>query len=219
MSDRKKLNKKVRLSRGGNRTTSAEHGIIFEKLETLFDGMQASPPIAFYPNIVSASQFVFVPGLTDPCTPHIVPRLPLPTYVTSDMTRLVPKSIFTTNPCRLQYCTREIVLFRADLVPKLLQGTLYKPSKGEIAHCVKRTVISQGHLSPLPLNALTVHWDFDYCLRLYPLPDLVVIGDRTEAYSGEYKECQVLNPGSFCNNGFQFNAYTPFSNSIDECVL
>lgn len=30
--------------------------------------------IAKYHVLVGASQFVFVPGLGDPCTPHIVPR-------------------------------------------------------------------------------------------------------------------------------------------------
>lgn len=59
---------------------------------------------------------------------------------------------------------------------------------------VTRTIISQGHLSPLPLNALTVHWDFDHCLRLYPLPDLVVVGDKFEAFHGSYKGCEVTNP-------------------------
>lgn len=59
---------------------------------------------------------------------------------------------------------------------------------------VTRTIISQGHLSPFTLNTLTVHWDFDYCLRLYPLPDLIVIGDKFEAYHGNYKGCEVVNP-------------------------
>ncbi|XP_018579685.1 DNA polymerase epsilon subunit 2 [Anoplophora glabripennis] len=228
-----------------------DHPLIFEKLEYLFEGIQASPPIAFvfmgnfmseshgsevmdtlkklfkklaemiskFPNIVNVSQFVFVPGLIDPCTPHLVPRLPLPKYVTSDFSKMVPKSIFATNPCRLQYCTKEIVLFRADIVPKLLQATLYKPAKDEIADCVVRTVINQGHLSPLSLNSLTVHWDFDYCLRLYPLPDLIVIGDKSEAYQGKHKGCHVVNPGSFCESGFQFKSYTPFTDSLDDCEL
>lgn len=102
---------------------------------------------------------------------------------------------------------------------------------------VTRTLISQGHLSPLPLNSLTVHWDFDYTLHLYPLPDLVVVGDKAETYKGAHKECQVVNPvlqliistinvyklillqGSFCENGFQFKAYTPSSGEIEDCVL
>lgn len=87
-----------------------------------------------------------------------------------------------------------MTVFRADIVPKLLQGTIHKPAKKDVAECVTKTVIGQGHLSPLSLNALPVHWDFDYTLRLYPLPDLVVIGDKAEPYQARYKGCHVINP-------------------------
>lgn len=123
-------------------------------------------------------------------------RLSLPKYVTEDLSKHVPKAIFPTNPCRLQYCTKEIVLFRGDILAKLMQGTLYRPKKEEIGDSVARTLISQGHLSPLSLNALTVHWNFDYTLRVYPLPNLIIVGDKAESYEGSYKGCQVVNPVS-----------------------
>lgn len=123
-------------------------------------------------------------------------RLSLPKYVTEEMLRYVPNAIFPTNPCRLQYCTKEIVLFRADILAKLMQGTLHRPRKEEIGDSVTRTIVSQGHLSPISLAALTVHWNFDYCLRLYPLPHLVVLGDKAESYQGSYKGCQLINPVS-----------------------
>lgn len=63
---------------------------------------------------------------------------------------------------------------------------------------------SQGHLTSLSLNALPIHWDFDYCLRLYPLPDLIVIGDKSDAYQGCYKDCNVVNPVSFITLVFYF---------------
>ncbi|KAG5866920.1 hypothetical protein JTB14_013530 [Gonioctena quinquepunctata] len=200
----------------GNFMSSSHGNEMMQVLRKLFKKL--AELILRYPSLASDSQFVFVPGLADPCTPHMLPRFALPEFVTGEMKRLYPKAIFATNPCRLQYCTREIVLFRADLVPKFLQGTLHKPARDEIADCVKRTIISQGHLSPLSLNSLTVHWDFDYCLRLYPLPDLMVIGDKFEAYEGDYKDCLLVNPGSFCE-GFQFKSYTPFSNTLDDCDL
>lgn len=129
------------------------------------------------------------------------------------MHRTVPNAIFATNPCRIQYCSKEIVVFRADLMAKFIQGTLHKPSKEETPKCVNffpqliknkllkkkmlqiaKTIIGQGHLTPLSLNALNVHWDFDYCMSLYPLPDLVVVGDKAEAYNQNYKGCIVMNP-------------------------
>ncbi|XP_022907968.2 DNA polymerase epsilon subunit 2 [Onthophagus taurus] len=228
-----------------------DHPMVFEKLETIFNGLVATPPIAFvfmgnymseshgseyletlkklfkqlgelirnFSTLINGSEFVFVPGLSDPCTPHILPRLPLPKFVTEELSKNVPKAVFPTNPCRLQYCSREITILRMDILPKLMQGSLRKPEKDEIGLCVSRTVVSQGHLSPLSLNALTVHWDYDYTLRLYPLPDLVVIGDKSESYTGEYKGCLVTSPGSFCDSGFQFKCYTPFENIVEDCAV
>lgn len=63
---------------------------------------------------------------------------------------------------------------------------------------IAKTIIGQGHLTPLSLNALNVHWDFDYCMSLYPLPDLVVIGDKAEGYDQNYKGCIVMNPVGYC---------------------
>ncbi|XP_044744137.1 DNA polymerase epsilon subunit 2 [Coccinella septempunctata] len=228
-----------------------DHALVFEKLETLFEGFQEDPPIAFlflgnfvseshghermdilkkcfkqlgellsrYQSLISNSQFVFVPGTTDPSTPHIVPRLSLPSYIIEDFLKLVPKAVFTTNPCRIQYCHREITVFRCDLLTKLLQGALSKPNKDHIADYVTRTVISQGHLTPMSLNSQPVHWDFDYTLRLHPLPDLIILGDKSETYIGEHKGCKVVNPGPFCEKGFEFISYTPFTNSIEPCAL
>ncbi|KAL3286446.1 hypothetical protein HHI36_000953 [Cryptolaemus montrouzieri] len=175
--------------------------------------------ISRYPTLLDNSQFVFVPGLTDPSTPYIVPRLPLPSYVTEDLMKTVPKAVFTTNPCRIQYCHREITVFRADLLHKMLQGTLSKPKRENVSDYITRTVISQAHLTPMSLNSQPVHWDFDYTLRLHPLPDLVVIGDKSESYRGTHKGCTVVNPGPFCENGFEFISYVPYTNEVESCAL
>lgn len=60
----------------------------------------------------------------------------MPDFVSSEFLKLVPNAIMATNPCRLQFCTREIVLFRADVLAKMMQGTLYKPSKEDIPEYV-----------------------------------------------------------------------------------
>lgn len=38
----------------------------------------------------------------------------IPACLTEEFHRLVPRSVFTTNPCRLQYCTQQIHIIRAD---------------------------------------------------------------------------------------------------------
>ncbi|KAL1487999.1 hypothetical protein ABEB36_015378 [Hypothenemus hampei] len=178
--------------------------------------------IAKYPLLVSSSQFIFVPGMDDPCTPHIVPRFALPNIVTQELKRAIPKAIFATNPCRFQYCTKEIVIFRADLLSKFLQRTLHQPHKEDIPKYITKTIIGQGHLCPLSLNDINVHWELDYCMSLYPLPDLIVIGDKCAAYKDNYKGCIVVNPGQFCTGDFGFKMYFPNNNieeAIEDCAI
>ena len=44
-------------------------------------------------------------------------------------------------------------------------------------HVVK-TIIDQQHLCPLPLHRRPIFWDYDIALSLFPLPNIVVIGDK-----------------------------------------
>lgn len=74
-----------------------------------------------------------------------------------------------------------------------------------MAECVTKAVIGQGHLNPLSLNALPVHWNFDYALRLYPLPNLIVIGDKAEPYQAKYQDCHVINPVRFIYLKLEYN--------------
>jgi DNA polymerase epsilon subunit 2 len=58
------------------------------------------------------SQFVFVPGPNDPGLGHILPQTALPSYFTGELQAVLPSAVFATNPCRIRYYTREIVVFR-----------------------------------------------------------------------------------------------------------
>lgn len=59
-------------------------------------------------------------------------RPPLPTFVTEEFLKRVPNAIMATNPCRLQYCTQEIVVVREDLVTKMCRNNIHFPTEGEI---------------------------------------------------------------------------------------
>ncbi|KAF2976079.1 hypothetical protein EK904_005965, partial [Melospiza melodia maxima] len=84
--------------------------------------------ICEYPSIHQSSRFVFVPGPEDPGPGSILPRPPLAENITQEFRQLVPFSVFTTNPCRVQYCTQEIVIFREDLVNKMCRNCVRFPS-------------------------------------------------------------------------------------------
>ena len=77
--------------------------------------------------------------------------------------------------------------------------------------------LNQGHLAPLPLQNCPVHWDHDRAMWLYPLPDLVVIGDKLDHFTSEaINECVVVNPGSFGKNDYSFKTYVPKQRLVED---
>ncbi len=65
-------------------------------------------------------------------------RPPLPQTLIGDFCDKVPSAMFTTNPCRIQYCTQEIVIFREDIVTKMCRNCVRFPSDGNIPNHVCR---------------------------------------------------------------------------------
>lgn len=119
---------------------------------------------------------------------------------------------FATNPCRLRFYSQEIVLFRHDLVSKMRRHCVVPPTEEhgttEITEHLVRTVVDQGHLCPLPPSVQPVHWMYDHVMRLFPLPDVVILADSFESYHWDYEHCTVFNPGPFSDD-FSFVAYRP----------
>lgn len=66
----------------------------------------------------------------------------------------------------------------------------------QIAQKLVKTILDQGYLSPFPLSARPVLWDYAGALQLYPLPTALVLMD-TEAppFAVTYEGCHVMNPG------------------------
>lgn len=142
---------------------------VMEKLKKLFTGFDDSPPIAivmmgpFQKNKENASvlrtkfaqlaeiidstftlknetDIVLVPDIEDPASANILPRPPLPTTIVQDLLKKNKRVVLATNPCRLQYCTQQIVVCRMDLLRKLCRNTIKFPETGELAdHVSKRS--------------------------------------------------------------------------------
>jgi len=119
----------------------------------------------------------------------------------------------------IKYCTKTIVVFREDILTKLCRNSIYFPSSGDIPKEFVATLVGQAHLCPLPLHICPVYWSFDHALSLYPLPDLVIIGDKSDPFTVHNTECTFTNPGSFIKTDFAFKVYTPFENKIEDCVV
>ncbi|KAJ1554511.1 DNA polymerase epsilon subunit 2, partial [Nowakowskiella sp. JEL0078] len=175
--------------------------------------------ICEFPSLLNHSQFIFIPGPSDPFVSEILPRPSIPNRLTERIRSKVPNSRFLSNPARLKYCSQEIVLFREDIVKKMRRNCILKPDleqEGEIKRHLVKTIIDQGHLVPLTPNTQPTYWGFDHDLRLYPIPQVMVLADRHDTYSITYEKCISLNPGSFPNNGYTFLVYYPATRKVEE---
>uniref|UniRef100_A0AAY5EBH0 DNA polymerase epsilon subunit n=1 Tax=Electrophorus electricus TaxID=8005 RepID=A0AAY5EBH0_ELEEL len=219
---------------------------VLEKIQTMFSGYSAMPPTCFIfcgnfssapygknqvkslkgkkPSIkmflVHFSRFVFVPGPEDPGPSTILPRPPLAEHITEEFRHRVPFSVFTTNPCRIQYCSQEMVVIREDLVNKMCRNCVRLPSSNlDIPNHFVKTILAQGHLTPLPLYVSPVYWSYDYALRVYPVPDLIIFADKYDPFSISNSDCLCINPGSFPRSGFSFKVYYPSNRTVEDSKL
>ena len=195
---------------------------------SLFD--ELGDLIASFDSFKRYSKFVFVPGPTDPGSGNVLPRHRIPKYFTkgieekvsyyandpdgSRSNRKVSNVFFTSNPCRIRYYTQEIVISRQNILNKMRRNCVVPPANdsvdaadGVAQHLVK-TLMDQSHLCPLPLSVQPVYWNYDNALRLYPLPDMLILGDYYDQFLYNYEKCAVMNPGSFPTD-FSFVVYRP----------
>jgi DNA polymerase epsilon subunit 2 len=123
-----------------------------------------------------------------------------------------------SNPCRVKFYTQEIVIFRDDLLRRMMRHVVVAPKRGESAALdlneqLVETLCDQGHLFPLPCTAKPVHWELDHVMRLSPLPDLLILADKTEQYKHSYNDCLAINPGSFAVDA-SFVFYVPSTKDV-----
>jgi DNA polymerase epsilon subunit 2 len=80
--------------------------------------------IAAYPLISRSTHFLFVPGPLDITMNTTLPRRPLLSSLVGRLKTKVPKAHFGTNPCRIKFFDQEIVIFREDLMARMLRNVV-----------------------------------------------------------------------------------------------
>ena len=188
------------------------------KMKELFQDL--ANLIAEFPPLLESSRFIFVPGPQDPGPGNILPRPPIPQSISEEVCQKVPFAMFTTSPCRIQYCTQEIMVIREDIINKMSRNCIHLPSDSESVpmHFIK-TLQAQAHFCPLPLHVRPVYWAYDNALRIYPLPDMIICADKYDPYSIENNGCTFLNPGSFPRTEFSFKVYWPSTKEVEDCKI
>ncbi|KAG8827357.1 DNA-directed DNA polymerase epsilon, subunit B [Serendipita sp. 401] len=167
--------------------------------------------VAEFPSIRTSSHFLFVPGPGDPWSSDVLPRRPIPpAFINRLQAKLSKRAIFATNPCRVKFMGQEIVIYRHDLMGKMMRNLVgVKPDleSADLKRYLVQTILDQVHLSPLALTIQATSWEFDHALRLYPMPTAVVLADSYEPYELTYEGCHVFNPGSFLTNNYGFSTF------------
>ena len=78
--------------------------------------------LASYPLITQQTHFVLVPGPLDLAANSILPRRPLLSSFTNRLRTKVPKLQLASNPCRIKFFGQEIVVFREDIMSRILRN-------------------------------------------------------------------------------------------------
>ena len=78
--------------------------------------------IASYPVITQMTHFLFVPGPLDISANAVLPRRPLLSSFTTKLKTKVLRAHFGSNPCRIKFFGQEIVVYREDLMARLLRN-------------------------------------------------------------------------------------------------
>ncbi|XWS60801.1 hypothetical protein CRYUN_Cryun07bG0068500 [Craigia yunnanensis] len=177
--------------------------------------------IEAHPRLKEQSRFLFIPGPDDAGPSTVLPRCALPKYLTEELQKHVPNAMFSSNPCRIKFYTQEIVFFRQDLLYRMRRSCLIPPSTEEtddpFEHLVA-TITHQSHLCPLPLFVQPIIWNYDHCLHLYPTPNTIILGDRSEQKAFKYTGITCFNPGSFSEDS-TFVAYRPCTQEVEFSAL
>lgn len=176
-----------------------------------------------FPQLATSTTFVIIPGPADAGPGNILPRPPLPAMLTAGFVAALSEERVKlgSNPCRLRYMTQEIVMFREDLLHKMLRSCAVAPNTSDTAvmseHMIK-SVVDQAHLCPLPLASRPVLWAHDHALWLFPSPHLVVVADKVDGYNFTYGNTIGMNPGSF-GSDLSFATYALADRKCQQCSL
>lgn len=118
------------IAQGNNRDVAAYQGMFFFIFSDpvwliylpLDNFDRLAELIASFPPIARNTHFVFVPGPLDVCSNSILPRRSILSTFTGRLRSRLAKVHFMSNPCRLKCFGQEIVIYREDLMARMLRN-------------------------------------------------------------------------------------------------
>ncbi|CAO1615401.1 unnamed protein product [Sympodiomycopsis kandeliae] len=215
------------------------------------DGFQTlANLLCTFPTLFASSYLLFIPGPSDPYSTTILPRPRLPSLLIDTFHQRISgklnialehvssRLLFKSNPCRIRFWGKEIVVFRDEIAERLKRNSIPFGSsqsstvnighqgsgeegaantfkEGTLRKFLVSTLLDQSHLCPLSQQARPIFWELDHTLRLYPMPNALIIPSSTSPNFGmTYEGCHVINPGSFLSastsNGAAIAGWTTY---------
>jgi DNA polymerase epsilon subunit 2 len=171
--------------------------------------------IGSFKNIREQTRFVLIPCQSDAFYPNILPRPALPADLFEGLREQGIDFIPASNPCHIKCFTRDIVVMRLDATSLLDRSRIPAIPQPEHDIDVGQTLLDQGQLCPIPLGIQPVQWNMAHALSLYPVPDMLCVGDKAAASANLHAGCQFTNPGEFFRSGLVYIQYYPSSNRTD----
>jgi hypothetical protein len=104
--------------------------------------------IASFPQLSRTSHFLFVPGPLDPWGSTTMPRPHIPDSFVAKVKARLPKAHFVSNPCRIKYFDQEIVIYREDLMGRMLRNLIGLKGGPGAEVDMKKYVCSQPRSHP-----------------------------------------------------------------------
>ncbi|KAK0521797.1 DNA-directed DNA polymerase epsilon, subunit B [Tilletia horrida] len=202
-------------------STTVSGSEMVAKYQYLFN--QLADVITSFPAIRNKAHFIFVPGPTDPFSTPLLPRPGLPAILTTKLAaRLGSRAHFVSNPCRIRYFGQEIVIMRDNIMSRALRNTIRlkdEMEEGALKRFLVSTLLDQAHLCPFAQHIRPTLWDFDHTLRLYPMPNALILADKYDRFELTYEGCHVFNPGSFKGNAYGWATYYPATGRAERSEL
>lgn len=240
-------------------TSSATSISNSEHYKGLFDSF--TNLLANYPNVVHTCKIVLIPGDNDPwqstfslgssCL-NVIPQASIARVFVNRLEKLLPRGnlILAWNPCRINYLSQEIVVFKDQLMSKFKRNDIVFPqdlelekdpleglndkeridqliqrkdehvsSKIKQARKLVKVILDQGTLLPFEKSLKVVNSQYDYSLRLEPLPNIIILHDTSfDNFEVTYQGCRVVNIARAMNQGsrkLNYVEYYPSSKKFD----
>lgn len=118
-----------------------------DQLERYKEGFaQLGDVLLRFPRLLDETHLVLVPGPDDPVATPLLPRARLPAPLVERLERRLPRAFcaerlhWMSNPCRIVYFTQELVVFRDDIMSKMLRSALplrHELSEGDLQKFVR----------------------------------------------------------------------------------